>query len=325
MKNLLITGGSGFVGLNIIEHFVKAGNYKITVLDDLSTGSYTHLKKLTDLLRVEIEEEFSESSDKIFFSKGNIKNKNDIDPVVKGQDYIIHLAAKTGVLPSIKDPEDDAVTNILGTLNLLQSSVKYGIKKFILASSGAVLGKKYLPFDEKGIPGPLSPYGASKLACEGYCSAFFDSFKLPTVVLRFPSIYGKYSLHKESLIAKFIKNIILGKGLVVNGDGNQTRDFLYAGDIPVLIKNVIEKEINSFEIFQLGTGKETSVNEIVNILRKISEKELSVKYSEPNDGEIIRNYSSIKKFISFFNVTPKTEISDGIEETLKWFEENMNL
>lgn len=324
MKNLMVTGGAGFIGLNVLEYYAKKSEYKITVFDDLSVGNYDLMNNLVKKLGLSLEDNYSPSNNNVFFFKGDIKNKKDIEAVMPYQDYVVHLAGKTGVLPSVKNPEEDAMTNIFGTLNLLRSSVKNGIRKFIFASSGATLGEQEPPLDENGISRPLSPYGASKLACEGYCSAFFHSYKLSTVVLRFSSVYGKYSMNKKSLIANLIKNFISGKEITVNGDGNQTRDFLYAGDIPKLISQVLEKNFNDFEIFQLGTGEETSVNDIIMILKRLTEDKLLVKFKEEKDGEIKRNYTSIKKYISYFGFSPEMELQEGVKETLGWFRKNIN-
>ena len=185
---------------------------------------------------------------------------------MSGIEGVVHLAAQTGVPGSLQDPFHDCRTNVLGTLNLLeaarlrQAEAGHPIR-FVFASSNAPLGKQPPPATEDKAPLPISPYGASKLAGEGYCLAYNGSWGLGTVVLRFANLYGPYSAHKNSVVAKFIKDIAAGGQITIHGDGQQTRDFIYVGDLCRAIQLALESEIGG-EVFQIATGVETSIAEL---------------------------------------------------------------
>jgi len=314
---LLITGGAGFVGLNLVDYLLNNDSEQITnisklfILDNLSSGNYSLLKEI-------INNKKNKELDVEFF-KLDIRDK-DIEDVIIKSDYIVHLAAQTGVIPSIENPFLDAEVNILGTLNLLNLSVKHNIKKFIFSSSAAPLGEQTPPLNELKLPSPLSPYGVSKLSGESYCKAFNSSFGLNTLILRFSNLYGIYSYHKGSVIAEFLRRIINNKELIVFGDGNQTRDFLFAGDLSKFILNLL---INDYkfngEVYQLGTGIETTINKLIDIIKKIINRDFKVKYEEERKGEIKRNYSDITKAKNLLNFKPETDLLQGIEITYSWF------
>ncbi|MFO8051459.1 MAG: NAD-dependent epimerase/dehydratase family protein [Thermoplasmatota archaeon] len=311
---ILITGGAGFIGTNLIEHALSNTNLKFLVLDNESVGRFEDLKKIAG---------FDEGRVELF--KGDIRSMEDVEEAIDGCSIVVNLAAQTGVVPSIEDPRKDALVNIMGTLNLLEASRKFGIKRFVQASSAAPLGEQDPPLHEGKLPGPLSPYGASKLACEGYCSAYRGSFGLSTVVLRFSNVYGRHSFKKGSVIAKFIKEGLSKRPLTIFGDGGQTRDFVYAGDLSQGILNVIFTT-PQHSIYQLGTGVETSVNQLVGILkdefRKRELPELNVEHGPRLQGEIMRNYTDISLAMRELDYHPKMELKAGVGTTIEWFLNN---
>lgn len=316
MKRILITGGCGFVGLNLVNHLLDKTFWEINILDNLSEGKFEDLKKISNY-----------DSKRISFIKGDIRNKNDVKKAVNQCQLIVHLAAQTGVVPSQKDPLLDAEVNILGTLNLLEKSKNQNIKRFVFASSASPLGKQDMPLDENKVPRPLAPYGASKLAGEGYCSAYSGSFDLNTVALRFSNIYGPWSYQKGSVVAKFIKQILDKKPVTIYGDGNQTRDFVYVDDICQAIFLALTKELpEKYNLFQLGTGKETSISELYKLLKPIAEKNsIKVKKEiggEQPKGDMQRNYADITKARKLLGYNPKMELKKGLEYTFDWFMKN---
>ncbi len=321
VKNLLITGGAGFIGLNLVSFLSELRKYKITILDNLSTGNYTLLEQVIKQKGGCLEDTATPSLDAVVFQKGDIRDTDDVGRAVRDQDAIIHLAAQTGVMPSMKSPREDADVNILGTLNLLEAAAKYKTRKFVLASSAAPLGEQEPPLDETKVPRPLSPYGASKLAAEAYCSAFHGSFGLDTSVLRFSNVYGPLSFHKGSVIALFIKRLLEWKPLVVYGDGEQTRDFLYVEDIARIISALLEAEPSKTagQVFQLGTGVETSVNRLVALLEELSPGEIAVRYQPARKGEITRNYTDPGKICQTLGVRARTHLETGLRDTWNWF------
>ena len=181
-KRILITGGAGFIGVNLIKCLFKKTNWQIVVLDNLSASNKKNLDKIQRLMKKKVK-----------FIKGDITNKSNVKKAMTGCSLVVNLAAQTGVLPSLKDPLEDATINVIGQVTVLNQAVKSKVEKFVQASSAAPLGEQTMPLHEQKIPAPLSPYGASKLSNEGYCSAFAGSFGLNTVALRFSNIYGLYS------------------------------------------------------------------------------------------------------------------------------------
>jgi len=321
MKRILITGGAGFIGLNITQYLLAQKQYKITVFDNLSSGSLALLQQVVEAGKGKVENSQSDSLTTVNFCEGDIRDGSAVDQVVANQDIIIHLAAETGVIPSLKDPFKDAEVNIMGTLNLLHASSNHKVKCFIQASSAAPLGKQKPPFDESKLPAPISPYGASKLAAEAYCSAFSNSFGLSTCILRFSNVYGPHSYHKGSVVAHFYKKIINNDTLLVYGDGDQSRDFMYVEDIARVMGLIMSMETNKMvsEIFQMGSGEETTINSLIDHMRHITGHNVRVEYKDARAGEIKRNFTSIKKVQERIGFEPKYKINEGLSRTWEWF------
>jgi len=312
-KRILITGGCGFIGLNLTEYILKKTDWKINIIDNLTSGKREYLENINGF-----------SSERVEFFKGDIRKKEEVIDAIKGCDYIVNLAAQVGVIPSIENPFEDAEINIMGTLNVLNAAVKENVERFIHASSAAPLGEQESPLNEKKVPQPLSPYGASKLAGEGYCSAYANSFNLSTIALRFSNVYGPMSYQKGSVVAKFIKQMLNNERVTIYGDGNQTRDFVYAQDISRVIYLALTKNLpEKYELFQIGSGKETTINRVYQIIRQEMEKQgydiLAPKYDNPRQGEIYRNYCDINKARRVLGYKPFVLLEEGIKRTVEWF------
>ncbi len=304
------------MGTNLVEFIIQRSDWDIRVLDNLSQGKLEYLKAVDGF-----------SEERVEFFRGDIRNVNHIERAIKDCDFVIHLAAQTSVIDSIENPKEDAEINITGTINLLEKAVEMDVDRFIFASSAAPLGEQEMPIDEEKIPQPLAPYGASKLACEGYCSAYSGSHSLTTVVLRFSNVYGPKSWHKGSVVAKFIKQILDGETPIIFGDGEQTRDFIHTKDISqALYLSCTEELDENFELFQIATGEETSINDLYSLLKmKLEERGKKVpdaRHGEKREGEIYRNYADISKAENELDYSPKISIEDGIEETIDWFLKN---
>jgi len=370
--NLLITGGCGFIGLNLIKFLIHKGYQNLRILDNLSIGTKESLEALLSELGSYTKKE---SKNKTVFSLspmpsslrpnntssllsspreihaneeqsgfhrgpnhvelviGDIRNREECMKATEGIDAVVHLAAHAGVIPSIKDPFLDFETNALGTLNLLNAAVHNKVDSFNFASSNAPLGNQTPPLCEDKIPKPLYPYGASKLSCEGYCSAFYGSYGLRTVILRFSNVYGPYCLHKESVIAKFIKDGIPKRELTVYGDGAQTRDFIHVDDLCQAIHLCLSALANSQltnqqitingkvsgETFHLGTGKETSILELAQLIQGFFDTKIKISFARERKGEIKRNYSDITKAKKILGFCTQISLKDGVESVYKWF------
>lgn len=313
LKSILITGGCGFIGMNLVKYLADRG-YEIGILDNLSVGNEENLRKLqrqdSRLLTIEL-------------IKGDIRDLNIVSQAVKGTEAVVHLAARSGVKGSLENPIETYDINVAGTLNLLEACRQNKVAKFIFASSNAVVGEQSPPIDELKISKPLSPYGASKLAGEALCSAYYHSFGLKTVSLRFANCYGPYSDHKTSVIANFMKWARQAKPLIIYGDGNQTRDFIHVDDICYAIHLSLTASDSVFQtqdsrLFQIGSGIETSINELAEILKEVTGRNLPTIYKPERGGEIRRIYLNIAKATAMLGFKPEVELRAGLDDLWRW-------
>lgn len=318
----LITGGCGFIGTSLIRALKAQGGHYIRVLDNLSTGTRADLSLVADFSE-KSGVDLTEKAGKVELVVGDILDETITQVVANGVDVIVHLAANTGVGPSVVDPRRDCMANVLGTFNMLEAARHNQISRFIFASSGAPAGEVEPPIHEELPPHPVSPYGASKLAGEGYCSAYKHSFGIDTVALRFGNVYGPGSVHKNSVVAKFIREALEGETLEIYGDGTQTRDFIYIEDLTKAITlAAIEQGIGG-ETFQIASNRETTIGEIaeqlVDILRQKGIQNPNVINGETRVGDVKRNYSDTTKARTRLNWQPEMTLTDGLAATLDYF------
>ncbi|MGI9272584.1 MAG: NAD-dependent epimerase/dehydratase family protein [Woeseiaceae bacterium] len=311
----LITGGCGFIGVNLIHSLLEDAENQIVVLDNLSVGTRQDLRGVCD---------FEGASSPVDLIEGDIMDADTVVAAMDGVDVVVHLAANTGVGPSVEDPRQDCTTNVIGTLNVLEAARACDTQRVIFASSGAPIGECEPPIHEELPAHPVSPYGASKLAGEGYCSAYFRSFGIDTVALRFGNVYGERSKHKSSAVAKFIGLALAGESLDIYGDGGQTRDFIYVGDlVAAILKSASTADIGG-EIFQIATHQETSVNELVDTLKVVLEEKrpglnVVTTNSEPRVGDVRRNFSDTSKAGKQLGWQAESKLEDGLAKTVDWF------
>jgi UDP-glucose 4-epimerase len=237
-------------------------------------------------------------------------------------DVVVHLAANTGVAPSIADPRFDCSTNVIGTFNYLEGARCAGVRRFVFASSGAATGEMEPPIHEKVPTRPLSPYGASKLAGEAYCSAYANSFGLETVALRFSNVYGPGSGHKQSVVAKFIRHALDGEALVIYGDGGQTRDLIYIDDLVEAIRLAATRSPLSGEVFQVATSRETTVLELVDALSRALAAEGApvpgIRFEPGRPGDMRRNYADTSKAKTLLGWQAVIDLAEGLPRTVRW-------
>jgi UDP-glucose 4-epimerase len=323
MTNWCITGGCGFLGVNLISRLREVQpNCAIRVVDNLSESRREDLAAVTEFREIGVEDVEPIHEPGVELVVADIRDRESSVRVVEGASAVVHFAACTGVLPSLEDPETDCGTNVLGTLNYLMAARDARCKAFIFASSGAPLGEQEPPIHEEKVPRPVSPYGASKLSGEAYCSAFYGSFGLPTLALRFGNVYGPRSEHKNSIVAKFIKLALDGQSLVIYGNGSQTRDFVFVDDLVEAVRAAAASGIGG-EVFQIATHRETSVSELTAVLSELLRERAGidtvVEFTEPMAGEIQRNFSDISKARRFLGWKPQVELRDGLRRTVDWF------
>lgn len=302
MKSYLVTGGCGFIGINLVARLTARGD-RVRVLDNLSMGKREDLESFGAELMV-----------------GDICEMEHVAKAADGMDVVVHLAAHTRVVDSVAHPELNFKINAAGTLNILRASLAAGARKFLFASTGgAILGEQPPPVHEEMVPRPKSPYGASKLAGEAYCSAYHGAFGLNTVALRFSNVYGAYSYHKGSVVAQFFRNLMQREPVVIYGDGRQTRDFVHVDDLvdAVLLADKID---TPGEVFQIASGRETSIAQLVEMMQDAFGKQaMNVQHKPARTGEVVRNYASIEKARRLLGYSPKIGLRDGLRRTFDWF------
>ncbi len=301
----LVTGGAGFIGSHLVNALVRQG-HEVSVIDNLSSTRVISVNRLQKV------------KDKIEYVEEDIRNFDVIKKITAGKDIVYHLAAQSDVPSSIRNPIEDAQINIFGTLNVLRAAHMDRVPRVVFFSSAAVYGDtKKFPIKEDFPPNPISPYGLSKYAAEQYCKYYSDYFNLETFALRIFNVYGEGS---AGVIYKFINEIKNSGKITVYGDGKQTRDFLSVHDVVSCCSQLLDAKIKGnekFHLYNLANGKETSVNEIVKVLKQLSKNNFEVKYSEQRTGDIKRSLASIEKIKKELKFKPKVTLKDGIKELIK--------
>ena len=297
---VLITGGAGFIGSNLVDRLISQG-HQVIVIDDLSTGKKGNLNPEADFHQVSICD----------FEK--------IKPLFQEVDHVFHLAALPRVPVSVKDPIGTSQVNIMGTINVFKAAEENRVKRIIFASSSSVYGdQEKMPLVENMDLRPISPYALQKLVGEEWAELFTDLYNLPVVSLRFFNIYGPrndpesdYSL----VIAKFLKQKSQAKTLTIFGDGEQTRGFCYIDDLlEALVKTMTSEKIKGREVINIGSEKSHSVNYLAKL---ISDR---VEYLAPRKGDVLHTKADISLAKELLGWEPKVSFEQGVEKTRQWFE-----
>ena len=301
MESVLITGGAGFIGRHLATHLTDH-DVQVTVLDNESLGDRRHL----DL-------------DRVRFVAGDLRDPDVVREAVAGQDAVVHLAADTRVMDSIDNPGHNFDNNVVGSFHLLNACRELGVARVVAASTGgAILGEVEPPVHEQMAPMPTSPYGASKLMLEGYLSAYGSSYDLSSCALRFSNIYGPRSFHKGSVVAHFYKLVLAGERPTVYGDGSQTRDYLYVGDLVEAIRVAMQSDVTG--PYQLGSGHGTTLNQLLDVMRSVTGRPIEVDYVDFRPGEVRDTWCQVDKARAAFGYDPTTSLEDGLRQTWAWFQ-----
>ena len=303
MAKAIVTGGAGFIGSNLVDALIKEG-HQVTIIDDLSTGRKENLNPGAKFHQVDIR---SVVVDKIFEEEK--------------PDYLFHLAAQMNVRASVEDPKFDADVNIRGGINLLQSAKKHNVKKVIFSSTGgAIYGEQdYFPADEEHPARPVSPYGVSKLSFEKYLHYYQVEYGLEYVSLRYANVYGprQYHLGEAGVVAIFYDRLLAGKEAIINGDGKQTRDYVYVDD--VVRVNLRAMDYDRSDVFNIGTGLETDVNAIFQMVRELSGSKQEEKHGPAMPGEQKRSVITFEKAQKNLGWRPKVTLKEGLRLTGEYF------
>jgi len=299
---ILVTGGAGFIGSNLADELIEKG-HDVAVIDNLYNGRRENVNPEAKFYEVDIRDKKIEE----------IFKENSFDAVC-------HLAAQMDVRKSLEDPFFDADVNIMGGLNLLQNSVRTGVKRFIFASSGGVMyGEcpEERPKETK-YPMPVCPYGNSKLAFESYLNTYKENYGLQTVALRFGNVYGpRQDPHGEAgVVAIFTGAMLQGKPVKIFGDGEQLRDYVFVKDVVSACMQALEKGEG---VYNIGTGESESVNELFEILKNITGYDKEPVYEAARQGELQASRLDVSKAISELNWKPAVDFKKGLEETVEYF------
>jgi len=305
----VVTGGAGFIGSNTVDELVRRGE-SVVVLDDLSAGK---------------EDNLAEVRNKISFIRGSITDIEAVRRSMQEADFVIHLAARTSVPRSVKDPVETNRVNIDGTLNVLLAARDAKVKRVVLAASSSAYGETpTLPKVETMQPAPISPYGVSKYVGELYAQVFGRVYGLPNVCLRYFNVFGPRqdpTSPYSGVLSKFCTAFLESTEPVIYGDGEQTRDFTY-------IENVVQANLAACEapaangrVINVGTGGRVSLNQVLELLREISGNPLQAKYDPPRDGDIRDSQADITLARELLNYEPTVQFAEGLRRTFAWYQE----
>ena len=302
-RSVLITGGAGFIGSNLAAALVAARD-RVRIVDDLSIGRLAYL----DGVSYELVQR-------------SLADRDAITDAVRGVDAVVHLAARAGIPDSVADPIGTFEANAGWTLALLDAARLAGVRRFVFASSNAAAGDHQPPASELDLPHPVSPYGASKLAGEAYCQAYAGSFGMAACALRFSNVFGPRSLHKKSVVAAWLRAALAGAPIAIHGDGQQTRDFVHVDDLAAAVQAALEapEETVAGELFQAGTGVETTINELAAAVEDAMGRRLEIVRLPARAGDVRRNVSRVDKAAERLGYRARVTLRDGIDHTAAWF------
>ena len=307
----LVTGGAGFIGSNIVDELLRRG-HNVTVLDDFSSGK---------------EENLSPALAKIRLIRGDICDLEAAREACDGADYVLHLAARTSVPRSVKDPIETSHVNIDGTLNVLVAARDARVRRVVYAASSAAYGETpSLPKTETMPPVPISPYGVTKLVGEMYAQVFGRAYGLENVSLRFFNVFGPRqdpSSQYSGVLSRFILAILEGSAPVVYGDGEQSRDFTYVDNVVDISLRACEAPDVSGKVFNGGTGVRISLNDVLRTLGQIMAATVRAKYDPPRAGDILHSQADISLAAKFLGYSPRVGFEEGLRRTWKWYSESL--
>jgi len=311
-QKILVTGGAGFIGSHIVDKLMEK-EFEVTVLDNLDTGHMANL-------------ESHQGKANFHFRKGDIRDFNLVREILKDVDTVFHEAALASVTLSVQNPILSNDINTTGTLNLLKASSDLGVKQFIFASSAAVYGDAITPEKREDMStNPKSPYGISKLAAENYVKIFHKLYGLKTVTLRYFNVYGprqRFDLQCAygGVVTIFTNRLLRNLPPIIFGDGEQTRDFVYIGDVVEANMLALERKNAAGEAFNIGTGLNVSVNQIAETLKDVlNKRELENVHAEPRPAEGRHGYANISKAKRLLGFHPKVSIKDGLFKLVDWY------
>lgn len=316
MSKVVITGGAGFIGSHIAEEIAK--EYEVVVIDNLDDYYSPEIKKQNlDLLL---------KNKNVSFVNGDIRDSTLLKQVIDADvEFVFHEAAQAGVRISVENPFKPNDVNVVGTLNVLQASLDAGVKRVINASSSSVYGKvKYLPFDESHPTQPVSPYGVSKLAAEHYCRVFYEVYGLPTVSLRYFTVYGP-RMRPDLAISIFTRKMLANEPITVFGDGEQTRDFTYIDDIVRANCELLRTSAADGYAMNVGGGRKISLNGLITIIGELTNSESTIRYSDKQKGDAEHTLANNSLAGRLIRYKPGVSVEEGIGRYVAWYSRGIEI
>ena len=304
----LVTGGAGFIGSNLIDELVRRG-HSVAVLDDLSAGKEDNLAAVRG---------------KIEFHGGSIRDLSDTQAACRSADFVIHLAARTSVPRSVKDPLETNEVNVDGTLNVLVAARDAKVKRLVYAASSSAYGETpSLPKVETMPPTPISPYGVSKLVGEIYSQVFGHVYGLENVSLRYFNVFGPRqdpTSQYSGVLSRFSLALLEGGQPVVFGDGEQSRDFTYVDNVVDATLRACEAPGASGMVFNVGTGTRITLNTVLKVFEKIIGKPVRARYDPPRTGDILHSQADISLGRRVLGYEPRVDFEEGLRHTWNWYQ-----
>ena len=297
---ILVTGGAGFIGSHLLQLLQGQQGVEVVVYDNLSSGRREHVPKAIRLVEGDVRD--AEGLAHLFASEGF--------------DSVVHLAAQTMVPYSLSHPEEDCQINLLGLINILECCRKYAVKHIVFSSSAAVYGDNLnIPLHEEEKPMPTSAYGITKMASEHYLRMYHDLYGLDTTVLRFANVYGERqgAGGEGGVVSIFCKLLAAGQGVTVFGNGEQTRDFVYAGDIAEALWR--GSQLEGHHVINISTQKETSVNQLLVAFKQAVGREFPVQYAPIREGDIFRSVLANGRCVELLGFCPAMNLQEGVART----------
>lgn len=314
MKNLLITGGAGFIGSHLVDRLLASDVERITVIDDFNDFYNPSIKR--DNIREHLKDP------RYSIHEVDIRDRAALEQICKGRNFdcVVHLAARAGVRPSLSEPQLYTETNINGTVNLLELGRQHNIKQFVFGSSSSVYGiNAKVPFSEDDpIRQPISPYAATKGAGELLCHTYSHLYGLRCVCLRFFTVYGPRQ-RPDLAIHKFAKLISQHKPIPVFGDGTTRRDYTYIDDIIDGVTAAIDYDKSDYEVINLGESRTVELRELISLLEKELDTHAIIERQPPQPGDVPQTFADVSKARTLLNYQPKTQIEDGLRRFVEWF------
>ncbi|AGB39027.1 SDR family oxidoreductase [Natronococcus occultus] len=315
---VLVTGGAGFIGGNLAESLVRAG-HDVTAVDNLDPYYDTGIKQRAVDAAAAAAEDGAGSYE---FVEGDVRNAALIDELVGDAAVVYHQAAQAGVRTSVDDPRKPNAINVDGTLNVLDAARETEIERVVLASSSSVYGKpEYLPYDENHPTTPVSPYGVSKLAADQYARVYHEVYGLPTVSLRYFTVYGP-RMRPNMAISNFVSRCLNGEPPVVYGDGTQTRDFTYVDDVVGVNRQLLRDDAADGEILNVGSTDTIDIRSLAELIRDELAPDLEIEYAAAREADAEHTHADVGKARALLGYDPSTTIREGVREFIRWYRAN---